>query len=270
MGKRQNLNFALSMVHCRDYQEVIQKFDSVRYMDKTTDGFIDTFRMIFNAYDDVNPIEKLKNYRVFNDRVFKERVKRQILFWGKQWASQDRFAMPEEDKIHQLLQLARLDAWIDFIAGIDLSYGEHKFFDVELIDITDKAKNDAHSKDTSQPQEWKQKDNLDFIDVEFTDATDKAKNDILSEDTSQPAQTEKRKIAQEESAPQEAPQEKNITINDWRIAAKSVCAEIEDTRRRLNTRFTKRKKNTNIPLKKNVLLPNQMTIPFPKPYPKIH
>lgn len=207
------LAFALALMNCGnsndDYHGIIQMFNSVRYRDNTNDGFIDTFRMIFNAYDDSSDINPL--VRLEDDENFRKIAREQIFFWGKQWAQQNRFSFSKTDRIKQNLQLARLDTWLDVI-------------------------DDANYTD----------DSLDVIDAVIVDV---------------PHHDEP--LHQEQKA---------VTSDDWRKAASSVYHEIEEARRRINLTVAKKNQNQRVRSRNvsSALLPGQITIPFPKPYKKIH
>lgn len=229
--KQRVIEFALALRDTTDYQNTIQQFDSVRYMNNTVDGFIDTFRMIFDAYDDnhnsENPIVRCEH-----DSDFRRHVKEQIIFWGRQWAKQDRFSQLKSGKIRQQLQLARLDTWNEIIDDFDSS--------------------DVHDDDN-------------VIDVEFFEVTQNTHDDNLIQLTENNA-------INDETHDVTTP----VAGDEWRKTAaklnlKSCFDDIRKFTRSVNrNKKINRRKMYNPPLRKSVLLPGQITIPFEKPYRDIH
>lgn len=201
-------------------------------MNNTVDGFIDTFRMIFDAYDDnhnsENPIVRCEH-----DSDFRRHVKEQIIFWGRQWAKQDRFSQLKSGKIRQQLQLARLDSWNEIIDDFDGS--------------------DSHD------------DNDDVIDVEFFEVTQNTHDDNSFQLTENAAMNDE---THDVTTP--------VATDDWRNIAeklnlKSCFDDIRKFTRSVNrNKKINRRKMYNPPLRKSVLLPGQITIPFAKPYRDIH
>ena len=244
--KQRVIEFALALRDSNDYQCTIQQFDSVRYMNNTVDGFIDTFRMIFDAYDDnhnsENPIVRCEH-----DSEFRRHVKEQIIFWGRQWAKQDRFSQLKSGKIRQQLQLARLDTWNEIIDDFDGS--------------------DSHD------------DNDDVIDVEFFEVPEKnidgctcAEIADINDRTHENSQQYEQSMHKDNSHDVTSP----VTIDEWRKTAADLnLSECFRGLRKFRDeiRYSKkfsRKRKFNPPLRKNTLLPGQITIPFEKPYKNVH
>ena len=245
-------DFFLDLRHSDNPQCIIQNYDSVRYRNKITDGFIDTFRMIFQTYDDKSLNSDLPELFI-SDKQFRNQVRQFIVFWGKQWAKQDRFSQNQSGKLHQKLMLARLDAWCEIADAYD-----------SLDDIIDAVFVDAPVKAHDER----------IIDAEFStlDAPHSTEQESITvadwKRVSKSVNLDDKPRSSKCEHEQEL--EKPITPDDWRKAAASVFREIEDSRRRINSKVAKKNKRLNIPTRKSVLLPGQFTIPFEKTYISVH
>lgn len=231
------------------YIDVIRHYDGVRYSNKSRDGFINTFKMIFLTHNDMSLAVNITDC-LRNDSVLRDRAKDKISFWKKQYAGFEPCA--QNEKILQSLILARFDAWLEVIERYDAQ--------------------DEHDEQDEQDER-----EHDYIDVDFVDVTDQAHDDNLPPNeqsitigdwmriAESMKETEDEENENEECENEARSVETPITRDDWRRIAEAVRKEhhyISDFRQRIFNKKYAHKRKRNIPTRKSELLPGQITIQF--------